>query len=194
MAKVVTFSTGFPAYHPKSGEPTNFVAGFQNSFNPTIRGETFFADFYDDFKSVKGDVPFSKIWEIRDTVNKFRTHNIRFKKYHTIRSGKRFKKGDYFSPRIWSAKPYKSPQIIVGPDTEIKQIWDISIFPNGNVYIHGGDAKINTATYLDSHFMRKVAKNDGLELQELINWFVPKPDNFKGFEGQIICWNENVNY
>lgn len=48
-----------------------------------------------------------------------------FSKEHTIRKGKRWKVGDKFSPRIWSGKPYKSKQIILAPDTEIKQVFDI---------------------------------------------------------------------
>lgn len=37
-------------------------------------------------------------------------------KYHTIRAGNRFKKGDYFSPRIWTDKPYASKQYQFHPD------------------------------------------------------------------------------
>ncbi len=35
-----------------------------------------------------------------------------------------------------------------------------------------------------------IAKNDGLDIDEFMAWFkYPKP-----FEGQIICWNENIGY
>lgn len=44
--------------------------------------------------------------------------------------------------------------------------------------------------HTDSEIMKTLAKNDGLTLAELLQWFkYPKP-----FEGQIICWNDKVNY
>src|SRR3954464_10978578 len=116
MPKVITYSQQFPTYHPKAGQPTNFVAGFQNSFNMVVNGVEFFADFHDSFRSVKGDVSTTQIFGLRNDVERFRTQNAHHVKSHTIRSGNRFKKGDFFSPRVWSAKPYNSPQIIIGDD------------------------------------------------------------------------------
>ncbi len=105
-------------------------------------------------------------------------------KYHTIRAGQRFKIGDKFSPRVWSGKPYQSKQIIIAPDTEIKKIWNFSkdlISP---------DFYINGIRLQEPHFMHSIAANDGLSLNDLLAWFkYPKP-----FSGQIICWNENINY
>lgn len=142
MAKVITFSRTFPAYHPQKGQPTLFVESI-------ISGE----------------------------------------KKHTIRAGHRWSVGDKFSPRVWSGKPYNSPQIIIAPDMEIKKVWNIEIFNElGCIYI---GVRQNKNTFLLLPF-GDVAKNDGLTFQEMLWWFNVKPD--KLFTGQIICWNENVNY
>src|SRR3989304_2910881 len=105
MARIITFSTTFPSYHPRRGELTYFreklLIGFglsgydMKSFPITL-----------DYKSEK------EWW---------------WAKYHTIRAGNRWKVGDMFSPRVWSGKPYNSKQIIIAPDIEVMKIWDFEI-------------------------------------------------------------------
>jgi len=148
MAKVITFSKTFPAYHPKAGQETNFMQKFWTSISVPLPVSV-------DAEKLEGEVRKLMFGDFKP-------------KHHTIRAGSRWKVGDKFSPRIWSDKPYKSKQLILADDVEIKQIWDI---------------EIKTA-------YKRLAYNDGLSLAELLQWFkYPKP-----FKGQIICWNENVTY
>lgn len=108
-------------------------------------------------------------------------------KNHTIRAGHRWKVGDKFSPRVWSGKPYRSPQVILAPDVEIKKIFDIRI-KGWHVFINN---KLYSGLWNASRAIL-LAKNDGLEIEDFWSWFSQKgePD----FEGQIICWNEKITY
>lgn len=158
MAKVITFSTAFPEYHPKKGQPTYFVEKIWKSIG-IIDISTKELDIYRDSYFNSKHLP----------------------KHHTIRSGKRFKKGDVFSPRIWKGKPYNSKQITIAPDLIIHDVWDFEIKDN-SLYIN--HKKIDTTQSID------LANNDGLKYQDLLDWFQwPKP-----FKGQIICWNPKIEY
>lgn len=165
MSKVITFSRVFPSYHPKKGEPTFFVEKLYNS----IFG------LWD-----WGDAPGNG----NEYVMPLETNTSELK-HHTIRSGNRWEVGDKFSPRVWSGKPYCSPMVTIAPDIEIKKIWDFEISDglfliNGEVYAYSSSTEL----------LNKLASNDGLEQGELMDWFkYPKE-----FKGQIICWNESVEY
>ena len=164
MSKIITFSRTFPAYHPKKGQQTYFVEKFYNSI-------------YEE----EGDW-ISALGTLQNYVVEL-DHTVRQLKHHTIRSGHRWKAGDYFSPRVWSGRPYNSPMITIAPDTKIEKVWDFMIDP-----LESGELYINCA--LANHRLKEIAKNDGLELQDLLEWFkYPKP-----FDGQIISWNKNINY
>lgn len=166
MAKVITFSRTFPVYHPKAGKPTFFVEKFLKSID-----EAHQLNVWD-----RSDLSFINQWTLTECEPK----------HHTIRVGNRWKLGDKFSPRIWSDKPYKSKQIQFAPDTEIKKIYDIEMDAEGVFYINGKYVDV-TSSICDG---RTVADNDGLSSDDLLDWFpVGKP-----FKGQIICWNENINY
>lgn len=106
-------------------------------------------------------------------------------KVHTIRAGSRWKVGDKFSPRIWSGKPYRTPQLTIAPDIEIKKIWDVEIAIGlGGIRINGD------WNFTDFYpLLEKLSKNDGLTISDFKSWF-----NTPSFIGQIICWNENINY
>src|SRR6188768_2992687 len=109
MSKVLTFSRVFPSYHPRKGKPTYFVEQIQNSLCsmnlPIYGGEE--------------DCP---MW----FLNSLTKENVGYK-HHTIRGGNRFKAGDWFSPRVWSGKPYNSKQIIIAPDIQVKKVWDFEL-------------------------------------------------------------------
>lgn len=114
-------------------------------------------------------------------------------KNHTIRSGERWKKGEYFSPRVWSGKPYNSPQITLTQDTLITDIYDFEIKKADKALPldYDTDIIINKKYFhTDDDIMKIIAKNDGLSLSELLQWF-KYPASFKG---QIICWNQNAKY
>lgn len=161
MAKVLTFSRVFPAYHPKAGQPTYFVEKIYNSL---------FA------RNNLMDYP--KGLEVNESILET--------KHHTIRAGNRFKVGDYFSPRVWSGKPYNSKQIIIAPDIQVKKVWDFEIDLN---CVYSIDGK-----YTSEQTDYDLAMNDGLTESEMQFWFMPNMNKPKEFKGQIICWNESVNY
>lgn len=179
MAKVITFSTKFPTYHPKKGEPTYFVEKFLSSWD-----------------MVHGMAEIMKTPLIDSKLVDIDVYHTCIPKHHTIRSSNRWKAGDMFSPRVWGNDinpkslrkgPYHSKQVIIAPDTQIKQVWNFEI-KNNSFYIN--DRQYDGET--ESHFelLEEIAKNDGLGRHDLLAWFkYPKP-----FTGQIICWNENINY
>lgn len=175
MAKVLTFSTTFPGYHPKAGQSTLFIEKLWESLYPKHAGTGYL----------------HKLMLLGFEVG---LHGIHRPKHHTIREGNRFKAGDYFSPRIWGndinpksgkSGPYNSKQIIIAPDIYIPKVYDFEIkktpFREGIVNINQYPPSVN---------LKEIAENDGLEYEDFLAWFrFPKC-----FSGQIICWNENINY
>jgi hypothetical protein len=102
-------------------------------------------------------------------------------KYHTIRAGHRFNPGDKFSPRVWSGKPYRSKQIIIAPDIEVVKTWDFAIADTGDYLLN--------SKVIPIALLKIIALNDGFDnLDDFELWFP------KLFSGQVICWNESVNY
>lgn len=171
MAKVITFSRKFPIYHFKAGQLTYFVEAIYKNLG---------------FKWE--DIPN----ELKENIQQYVLAEG-FSKCHTIRKGNRFKKGDFFSPRVWGDEvnpksgkrgPYHSKQIIIAPDTEVLKTWDIEIYNSHEVYIDG-----SFFCSFGSENWHLLAKNDGLSSADMRNWFSKLP-----FKGQIICWNKNVEY
>lgn len=181
MAKVITFSRQFPAYHPRKGEPTYFVEKVWKSLYvdgvcPDELNQ--YINNYD--KSIKGD---------------FLPYNETLPKGHTIRGGSRWKKGDYFSPAVWGDNinikngrrgPYQSNQVKFAPDTKIVKTWGFELI-NDKVVLNGlFHCKIS-----DFGKMLSLSQNDGLSVDDMLHWFkYPKPI----IDHQIICWNENIVY
>lgn len=170
MAKVLTFSTKFPSYHPKKGQVTNFVEKIWLWLvNEDGHSEP---QYFDEYK---------------DLVDIMTVLRQEYTKRHTVRGGSRFKAGDYFSPRIWSGKPYNSKQITIAPDIKIERVFDFKM--------EGYHIWINKELYCQYRLSDKIVKlaaNDGLSLQEFWDWFPCKPG--KIFEGQIICWAKGIEY
>lgn len=164
--KVMTFSRFFPQGHPRVGQPTHFVEKIWSGLadcGVLMDGR--------DFSGIPMD---------------FHVYYNALPKLHTIRAGNRWKAGDRFSPRVWSGKPYNSPQIIIGPDIEVKMTWRFFI-ANRSMYIESG--AVNTST------LERLAQNDGLSFDDFLGWFMPvKKKPQPDFEGQIICWNQNIEY
>jgi hypothetical protein len=164
MSRVITFSRVFPKYHPKAGQNTYFVEKLWESIGLPDKDYCFnLPDEYQNFMRADS----SEVWA----------------KHHTIRNGNRWKVGDKFSPRVWSGKPYASKQVIIAPDIEVKKDWEIELIIRGDFkeLIFLNDSLRNVP-------LVEVAKNDGLLVNDLLNWF-DKP-----FKGQIICWSDSVNY
>lgn len=180
MSKVITFSRTFPAYHPRKGEPTLFIEKFWNSFSVQILDQEFYVPFEDDLMDLNKALPFGVLYNFKAFAYGSR-YNVG-SKHHTIRSGHRFKAGDYFSPRVWSGKSYQSKQIIIAPDTLIQKVYDFKII--------GGVFFINWVKVIDESILHEIAKNDGLARSDLFKWFKYPAD----FNGQIICWSDKINY
>ena len=152
MSRVITFSTRFPAYHPRAGEPTYFVDKLIKSF----RGLGYAIHDIDHLA-------------------------IGLPKRHTIRAGNRWKAGDKFSPRVWSGKPYRSSQVTLADDVEIRKVWVFAI-TGFEIFIDG--RKMN-------EMINEISSNDGFsDIWNLLSWFKYPTD----FSGQIICWDDTVNY
>jgi len=176
MSRVITFSRTFPAYHPKAGEPTFFVEKIWKGIYD-INGNGYdpsggYQDYHDNH--------FHPMGKGLKNIHKFAP------KYHTIRAGNRWKVGDKFSARVWSGKPYNSKQIIIAPDMEVKKVWDFEMDLNCIYSING--------KYTEEQTDYNLALNDGLTEIEMQFWFMPNMNKPKEFKGQIICWNENINY
>lgn len=178
MSKVITFSRVFPTYHPRAGEPTYFVEKLHWAITSTIFESWPHADAM--LRDLNKHLPENIIQDFIDDLDD-ETDYSGIEKNHTIRAGHRWKVGDKFSPRVWSGKPYNSKQIIIAPDIEVKKIWDVEFDEDGCFWIFSDKER-------GPRVLHRVAKNDGLTKDDLIAWFN------KPFTGQIICWNETINY
>ncbi|RYF25155.1 MAG: hypothetical protein EOO42_04300 [Flavobacteriales bacterium] len=181
MSKVITFSRNFPAYHPKKGKPTYFVEKVLNDLTEIngVWNHSIYA-LVDLNKSNE------KITEDFFITILFNYHTLD-SKGHTIREGERWKVGDKFSPRVWSGKPYYSKQIIIAADIEIKKIWTFEVDENGVPSLNG--------KYIGSKLEKEIARNDGLSKEDFIDWLImPSFKSGKPFKGQVICWDERIEY
>lgn len=170
MARIITCATMFQGNHPRKGQPTYFVEKIVGGL----------------VANVIEDCGTELIKSLRDSrllsiavMNELEP-DICFK-HHTFRRGSRWKVGEKFSPRIWTGLPYRSPQRQFAPDLEIKKIWTLEYKGTGkDWYLDGRVLTVADVT--------RIANNDGLDLLDFIDWF-PKP-----VKGQLICWNENIEY
>ncbi len=157
-----------------------------------------FSRFFPAYHPRKGEPTYfiEKIWAgLADTTDRMQGavdmdfheyYNCQSPKWHTIRAGNRWKVGDMFSPRYWSGKPYCSKQEFITEPLEIKKIWTFEIGTTGT-YALNEDYSIS----LTAKQVIEIATNDGLHVNDFFAWFEKSK---KPFYGQIICWNENINY
>ena len=104
-------------------------------------------------------------------------------KVHTIRAGSRWKSSDMYSLRVWSDKPYRSPQTIMQEDKPVCRVAEISI----HEYFSGVD--IDGRVYFGKDLnavLQELADNDGLTLDQFKGWF----EKSLPFYGQIIFFHE----
>jgi len=179
MSRVLTFSQTFPSKHSKEGKQTFFK-------------EKIWASLADEVEGFK--IPDHCIdWDWYQYYNAI-------PKRHTIRAGRRWKAGDYFSPRVWGSDlnpkngksgPYQSKQIVIAPDIKLVNVWDIEIlFDRFTIQV---PVKKDTWYLLSAG---EVAQNDGLNVHDFIEWFKlhPKKKKNEPFIGQILCWSKEINY
>lgn len=181
MARFLTFSRTFPAYHPKAGQPTRFIEKIYAGL----------ADINPDFK-IPNDA--NAFWDWHEY------YNCTAPKFHTIREGHRWKAGDYFSPRVWGndinpktgrSGPYQSKMITIAPDIKIERVWGIIIYKSDE--FEGAETVANIEgikmpIHPNHYTAQQLAKNDGLSVEDMLNWFN------KPLSGQIICWNKEIEY
>jgi len=163
MSKVMTFARQFPAKHPRAGQPTYFVEKIWACL----------ADMLPDFS-------------IPDVDGDFHEYYNATPKNHTIRAGSCWKVGGKFSPRSWSGLPYRSQQIIIAPDIEIKRVVDIQLLHDGNDMLMKLNGKRPSIRETEPTF-RALAINDGLSIEDFKDWFSLSTP----FSGQIIIWNDS---
>ena len=177
--KVLTFSRLFPTGHPKAGMQTRFVEKIWNNFRQSDHS------LPAEFSKWISAFPFKS----DEYLNAIKAIPEQGTKYHTIRSGSRWKAGDMASLRVWSDKPYRSKQIEFA-QVDVKRVWDIKIhILNGSIGINvGGVAMKGVSGPL-------IAKNDGLEWIDFVSWFNIHPKKkHQLFTGQIICWSDAIDY
>lgn len=163
MSRVITFSRQFPSYHPRKGEPTGFVEKVWKSVGQP----------HHNFVC-------PELMDLWITFNANQDYYL--PKHHTIRAGHRFKAGDWFSPRVWSGKPYASKMIQFAPDIQVKKTWNVDLYPHG--FFMGEDE-------LSLNDLKEIANNDGLTFRDFMCWF---PSLKTKVAMQIICWNESIEY
>lgn len=190
MSRVITFSRTYPSYHPNAGEQTYFVEKIWKSFYKDGLPESFHP-FIDNTVDILTKRHFF------DYANWLQELGP---KYHTIRAGHRWKVGDWFSPRVWMLPGGRftkgNKQIQFAPDIQIKKVWDFEMDLLGICTI-AKPGEQQTYTFMYSEDMdEEIASNDGLTPEDFYWWFSRSPDFKKkgGFQGQIISWNENIEY
>jgi hypothetical protein len=169
----------------RKGEPTYFVEKILKSLYEGSEYMTMIDMYAENF-----DVSESEF--LAGSCNPLFDH---LPKHHTIRAGHRWKVGDKFSPRVWSGQPYKSKQIVIGPDIEVKKTWEFEIQTDEDYRLVTIDRwpfyEENKDLVTNVEAFETIAKNDGLSLPDLKSWFKwPEPTG----EMQIICWNEQIEY
>jgi hypothetical protein len=176
MSRVITFSRTYPSYHKRAGQPTYFVEQILNSLECV--------------KSTNDLLP-----GVKEIVNDFFLLDGEHKKHHTMRAGHRWKAGDWFKPVVWQLPGGRftkgNKQIQFAPEIQIKKVWDFDA-EGTDFYLSGKHELVNPEGFDFS----EVEKNDGLPPGDLFDWICGSTDFKKTnrFTGQIISWNENINY
>jgi hypothetical protein len=178
--RVLTFSRHFPKGHPKAGQPTYFV-------------EKIWKSIWDDYPGASN--PLYPYWEQYDQAfplafnDKENIHQHQ-PKHTTIRAGNRWKASDMASLRVWSGVPRRSKQIEFA-QVEVKKVWPVEIYV-GNLIV---EIKVDEVSQ-PLEGKEALARNDGLELIDFVNWFKMHPKAKKGicFTGQVICWSDKIEY
>ncbi|MDF2189304.1 hypothetical protein [Paraflavitalea sp. CAU 1676] len=180
--KVLTFSRQYPTGHPKAGQPTEFVEKvLLNLYAQRLYQRSKICEI------MRQLVPDSHPMYYEDT---FREYKSELSKGHTIRTGTRFKVGDQVSLRVWSGRPYASKQIEFA-QVDVKKVWEFVIL-EGHLFVAGWNIG---PFHTDNKVIAPVASNDGLLIEDFIAWFAihPKAKEME-FHGQIICWNDQIEY
>jgi len=188
MPKIITFSRVFPAYHPRKGEDTHFIEAILTQIGIDYTSDKYFVWLVENNPKISA--------KFLDDFFLSLSHDIA-PKSHTIRAHKRpLKVGDSINPHCWAGRPYNKTtegfwQVKFAPDIEIVKTWDVKVEKDNYRNENGSTTIVTKITINGCHKTENyepLAANDGLNLDDLCNWFV------KPMVGQIICWNPNINY
>jgi hypothetical protein len=188
--KYIMCSRHFPKGHPKAGQPTFFVEKILNCYRDNFQLPDSFKPWIDSYAALLKGEDYLKAVAIKEL------------KPHTIRPGSRFKPGDMVSLRVWSGAPYRSKQIEFA-QVEVKRTWSIEI--NNRFGAASFEGVIDGKIFAQLHYgndrdlnkdgLIKLAANDGLELEDFVDWFAIHPKKKEQvFKGQIICWSDEIDY
>lgn len=180
----------FPAYHPKAGQPTFFV---EKVWSANVISERIDLAQLLAWNKKQIDNPKSEL--TKNVVVRMWDDSVIISsefeaKPHTIRAGHNVKVGDTVQFYVWSRKPYASPQIVVTPKIEVKKVWRFhtEIYDN-EMFAFVDDIIMPTSG------AEVLANNDGLTLPDFEKWICKHPKLEKNiFDGQIICWNDSIEY
>jgi len=181
MAKTIIFSRNFPSYHRHAGDKTYFVESVLKGLNIPID------EAYHEFLFRENIDKFSieQINEFYESLYKNFEHTRT--KVHTIRPTTRFKVGEPASFRVWSGKPYHTPQMTFAYAT-INQIIPVELHTGVEA------VKINDGAYDFENYEKvitKMSSNDGLGPLDFISWFDGKKQKgLFSFVGKIIVFAE----
>jgi hypothetical protein len=184
----MTFSRYFPAYHPKRGEPTYFVEAILTQLGIDYTSHDYFAWLTNN----NPDINIFFLLEFIESLS----INID-PKSHTIRAHKKpLKVGQLVNPKCWAGKPYNKTkegywQIKFAPDIEVKKTWPIRIDLTDQYELVYLIDELGDAISVDE---KKLASNDGLTEQDFYDWFDTSKNRKKVFAGQVVCWNEKIEY
>jgi len=175
----------FPTYHPRAGESTYFVEKIWKSigwveYGVLLDNNLKFIDSANKVSDIIQD--FARGIESENTIFAPKHHTIREKGVNPV------KVGDTLTLFSWSGRPYRSSQIVIAPQIEIKQVWDFDLFKYG---CQGTTLCIN-GVEKPKDLLIDIAMNDGLSTNELFNWF--KYPKKPVMQHQIICWSDSVKY
>jgi hypothetical protein len=178
--KVITFSRYFPKGHPREGQQTGFVEKIWRYF-------------------LDANAPMFPYWMDRHPLNiDIRSCYDCNAKHHTIRAGTRWKEGEHFNPKVWSGRPYHSKQIAFAPPIKIEKVWNFSLYPGEKELMFSINNNSWAVDWREgihwNYRIGEIARNDGLDVDDFMHWFIPSVKKDGKFFGQIICWNPNIDY
>lgn len=194
MSKVIIFSEYYPKYHPKAGQPTYFPEKILAGLDMTKWCQ--WCALQEGFIDKNSELNKKLCYLFNDQISYQGQPKV-----HTIRRGNRWKVGDWFSPRVWSGKPYRSKQIQFAPDIQVKKVWKILVWWNNTICIWLQDENTSEWTFINKSYEQHpsvplIIHNDGIETKEdFFSWLTYGLTKTKpAFEGQIICWNDKIVY
>jgi len=188
MSKIITFSRTYPSYMDKKWQPTYFVEKLLNKLVPGWQFDDVYWRLLAELNDKKLKSGKLTTWQLVDFWKNL-DRSIKDEKAHTIRASHSKSVGQFLTPAVWSGRPYHDPQIIIAPDIEVKKIWDFETDECGVIAI-GGKYYFDEFDEFGLVSYKILAANDGLDERDFLDWFkYPEP-----FNGQIIAWDENVNY